>query len=108
MKTALLMIALVLVPLLAFANIVLPETVEGTINWLEVFSQVIANPKAVTPTMIGSLLILAIVQVLKHPTFGKFFKNLKAKVQFMIITLLGVIYAILAKLTISTGRSSIS
>ena len=86
-----LFILMILAPVMAFAQVVLPGTVDGQVDYAQLISQLIANPKAFTAAAIGAIVILVLVQGTKK--FG--FKFLEPKLQFAIITLLGQIYGVL-------------
>lgn len=86
---------LILMPLLAFAEVILPGSVDGSVDYAVLIGQLIANPKAFSAVIIGALVILGIVQALKSPKLKSIFKSVPEPVQFLIITGLGQVYAIL-------------
>lgn len=79
----------------AFAQANLPTDVMGNVDWAAVIGAMIANPKAMTAAFIGALVVLVIVQTMKHPKLGSFYKFLDPKLQFAIVTLLGQVYGLL-------------
>lgn len=85
---------LVLAPLMALAQVVLPESTDGQVDYGQLIGALIANPKAFTAAIVGALVIFLIVQALKAPALGRFFKFLDPKIQFAIITVLGQAYGV--------------
>lgn len=77
----------------AFAQIALPGSADGSVDWAVIIGQAIANPKALTAAVIGCLVVLLIVQALKSNLFKNVFKKVPEPVQFAIITILGQCYA---------------
>lgn len=97
MKTyGMMIIMMILFPLMAFAQVILPGTVDGEMDWANLITQLIANPKAFSAVVIGAIVILVVVQMTKK--FG--FKFLEPKLQFAIITALGQIYALIVSVFI--------
>lgn len=96
LTSILLLYALVLMSTLAMAQgVILPGTVDTPVDWSQLITQLIANPKALSAAAIGALVVLVIVQALKSEKLGKIFKFLEPKVQFAIITVLGQAYGII-------------
>lgn len=91
MKYLPLWIILILLPMIAFAQVVLPGSVEGNVDYAAIISALIANPKALSAAAIGALVILVFVQATKK--FG--FKLFPPKIQALVITLLGQVYGVL-------------
>lgn len=87
---------MVMLPLFAFAQVVLPGEVDGAIDISQVIEQLIANPKAFLSTMGGALLILLFVQACKK--FG--FKLMKPEYQLLLILFLGQVYSVLVSVFI--------
>lgn len=79
---------------MAFAQ-TLPVDPSASIDWVTLIGQLIANPKALSAAFIGAMVVLILVQGLKSETVGKFFKFIPAQAQFLVITVLGLIYSIL-------------
>lgn len=92
MKMFIVAITLLMISLAALAQVSLPGSVDGSIDWAALIGQLIANPKALGAAGIGALIIFVLVQALKSEKLGKFFKFLDPKVQFLIITVLGQAY----------------
>lgn len=73
----------------------LPADASVSIDWVTLVGQLIANPKALTAAFIGALVVLVIIQGMKSETVGKFFKFIPPRAQFLVITVLGLVYSIL-------------
>lgn len=96
MLNILLMLTLIFIMTMAsaFAQ-VLPGDVGAEVNWVELFGQLIANPKALSAAFIGALLILIVVQTMKSPKLGSIYKFMDPKVQFLVVTVLGQAYGLM-------------
>ena len=77
----------------AVAQVGLPATIEGQVDWLNVIGQLIANPKAFVSASGVAFLVLLTVQAIKRFDF----KFINDKAQFTIITVFGLIYSFLIK-----------
>lgn len=84
---------LLMIPILGFAQIILPGTIDASIDYAALIGQLIANPKAFISISGGALLVYLAVQFLKSEYCKKIFKKLSDKQQFAIITILGQVYA---------------
>lgn len=73
----------------------LPVDPSTSIDWATLVGQLIANPKALTAAFVGALVVLVLVQAMKSESLGKFFKFIPGRAQFLVITLLGLIYSVL-------------
>ena len=97
MKSVMLKLALVLtlalIAVVAFAQVNLPPTVDGQVDYMKILEQLIANPKAFLSTSGIALLVFLTTQAIKR--FG--FKLFSDRVQFAVIAVLGFIYAFLVK-----------
>lgn len=91
-----LLMCILLFPIMAFAQIVLPGTVDGEVNYAALIQQLIANPKSFTVAIIGALLILAFVQACKK--FG--FKLMAPQKQLFLLVVLGQVYSFLVSVFI--------
>lgn len=79
-------------PQLLFAQS-LPSDINGSVDIAKLVGEIISNPAARTAAFLGCFFVLLIVQALKSPVFASFFKNIPPKVQLLVITILGQVYA---------------
>lgn len=89
---------LALSAVVAFAQVTLPPTIDAPIDYMKLFQEVIANPKALLSSSGIALAVFLTAQFLKR--FG--FKMMKEQVQFLFLGALGVVYALLLGLITGT------
>lgn len=100
-KLSLFLFMTIMLPLMAMAEVVLPGSVEGSIDLSQVVAELIANPKAFLSTMGGALVILLFVQACKK--FG--FKLMSPAKQLLLILFLGQIYSILVSVFVLKNQA---
>jgi hypothetical protein len=100
--TLLLSFALVLLASVVATNAYAQVPPEG--DAVQSFLALIANWKVLGPVGIGSGIIVVLLQVLKSPTMGSWFKNVEYK--RIVITVFGQIYGVL--FLIQSGQSVIN
>lgn len=84
-------------------GISLPGSVEESADWENIVVSVLSNPKNLKAGSIGLVLVLLIVQLAKLQLVGGWFKKLSPKKQAGFITCLGLVYSLIAQLSIKTG-----
>lgn len=92
--TVFLVLSIAMFSVVCFAQ-TLPMDPAGSIDWVTLIGQMIANPKAFVGAALGAFVILLIVQGMKSDTVGKFFKFIPDQAQFLVIAVLGQVYAFL-------------
>lgn len=85
--------AFLMMSVVCFAQ-TLPSDATGSVDWMTLIGQLIANPKAASAAFVGALIVLIVIQAMKSETFGKFFKFIPDQAQLLVITVLGQLYAI--------------
>lgn len=89
-------IILVMMPLIAFAEVILPLTIDGQLDYQALITQLIANPKSFLSTMGGAVLIFLFVQANNKYKF-KLMSPLK---QYLLIFVLGQVYSFIVSVLI--------
>lgn len=101
MKLLTLIFMFIMLPVMAFAQVVLPGSVDGEIDYSKIVAELIANPKAFISTMGGALLILIFVQVCKKYNF----KLMTPSKQLLLILFLGQVYSLLVSVFVLHNTS---
>lgn len=96
---AVLALSLLVMAVVAFAQVTLPPTVDSSMDYMKLIQELIANPKALLSASGVALAVFLTAQFMKR--FG--FKMLGEKTQFLVLSILGVVYAIMLGLITETG-----
>lgn len=89
----------------AFA-VTLPSDATQSVDWTVLVAEVLANPKMIKGGVLGLVVVLVVTQFAKSKYLGQIFKKVDERGQFVIVTLIGAVYASMYKIII--GDESIN